>query len=160
MYNTEHRGMPLALVCTILDGDYCLTHQCGADNSCHQPGCPHCVPNNEAEPNDLTLGQLQAEAHRIAVAHGWWSEERNVGELLMLIVTEVAEAMEEWRHGHDLSQTYYVEGKPEGVPSELADVMIRVADLAAHFGISLETVVQEKLHYNESRPYRHGGKRA
>lgn len=48
--------------------------------------------------------------------------------------------------------------KPEGVASELADVVIRVADLCGLYGIDLETALEEKMAFNDTRPYRHGGK--
>lgn len=48
--------------------------------------------------------------------------------------------------------------KPEGVPSELADIVIRALDAADAWGIDLERVIEEKLRYNESRGHRHGGK--
>ena len=57
----------------------------------------------------------------------------------------------------------YSEGvvaKPEGVPSELADVVIRALDAAGAWGIDLETVIEEKLAYNVTRGHRHGGKAA
>ena len=113
-------------------------------------------------PSGITLEWLQEQSHRIAVEHGWWESERNFGELLMLCVTELAEAMEEWRHGHDIDKAYYLDtdyGKPEGVPSELADVLIRIADIAQYYGINLTAAVLEKMEYNNTRPYRHGNKR-
>jgi NTP pyrophosphatase (non-canonical NTP hydrolase) len=51
-----------------------------------------------------------------------------------------------------------VSGKPEGIPSELADVMIRILDMAEAFGINLQEVMLEKHEYNKTRGYRHGGK--
>lgn len=49
--------------------------------------------------------------------------------------------------------------KPEGIPSELADIVIRVADLCGFYGIDLEAAIKEKMQYNASRPYKHGGKK-
>jgi NTP pyrophosphatase (non-canonical NTP hydrolase) len=97
---------------------------------------------------------------------------------LALITTEVAEAIEEIRTNHAIDETYYptrdkfeqtpgaleelgIEGcvfKPEGVPSELADVVIRCFSLAGEAGIPLGAMVVEKLRYNETRALRHGGK--
>lgn len=48
--------------------------------------------------------------------------------------------------------------KPEGVPSELADILIRVLDIGDEFGINLGAVVQEKLAYNATREKMHGRK--
>jgi len=49
--------------------------------------------------------------------------------------------------------------KPEGVPSELADAVIRIADLCGYYGINLEKAIEEKMSYNEKREYKHGGKK-
>lgn len=49
--------------------------------------------------------------------------------------------------------------KPIGFDSELADIVIRVMDLAEHLGIDLERAIQEKHEFNQTRPMRHGGKR-
>lgn len=43
---------------------------------------------------------------------------------------------------------------------ELADIVIRCADLAGYFRIDLENAVKVKLAYNKSRPLRNGGKLA
>ena len=122
------------------------------------------------KPSGFTLEWLQEESYKIAKEHGWWDEERNFGELLMLCVTELAEAMEEWRQGRTPWESYsinsdengvaYENPKPEGIPSELADVLIRIADLAQHYGINLTEVVLQKMEYNKTRLYRHGSKLA
>ena len=78
---------------------------------------------------------------------------------LALIVTEVAEGIEELRNGHGPGETYYVNGKMEGLPSELADVLIRVLDLAALIKIYLSYTVVEKLEFNATRGKHHGGKK-
>jgi len=91
------------------------------------------------------------------------------GNRLMLIVSEVAEAHEEIRKGYPADMTYYpsdylgsepVDGphKPEGVPSEIADIVIRCFDFAGSNGFDLGKVIQEKLTYNTSRAHMHGKK--
>lgn len=85
------------------------------------------------------------------------------GNRLMLIVGEVAEAHEELRSGHAIDHAYLNtsagrEGKPEGVPSEIADVVIRAFDLAHEAGIDLASVIESKLAYNATRERMHGKK--
>lgn len=61
--------------------------------------------------------------------------------------------------GHDRGFTWTgVTPKPEGLPSELADVIIRALDTAARLGIDIDAEVAPKLAYNRTRGHRHGGK--
>jgi NTP pyrophosphatase (non-canonical NTP hydrolase) len=113
----------------------------------------------EREEN-LTIERLMHESHRIAVDHGWWDGERPIPELLMLIVTEAAEAMEAYRASTNVVQLSDKIQGFDGMEEELADIMIRVADMAKANGYRLSEAIVAKLKYNESRPYRHGGKRA
>ncbi len=48
--------------------------------------------------------------------------------------------------------------KPEGIPSELADVVIRVAHYAGANGIDLSAAIEEKAAYNATRPFKHGNR--
>ena len=127
-----------------------------------------------------SMTELQQEIHRRNRKAGWWDqgEKRNLAEVLMLIVTEVAEAMEELRDpktGKDIKfiknicprgyrRVGYLEkdkrghDKPCGWDSELADVAIRLFDLAEATGVNLESIIREKMEYNLKRPHRHGGK--
>ena len=76
---------------------------------------------------------------------------------LALIHSEVSEALEEARNNADTLLHYYRDdGKPEGFASELADIVIRVADLAGATGIDLDDVISEKLAYNRTRAPKHG----
>jgi len=72
---------------------------------------------------------------------------RNKGELLMLIVTEVAEAMEGARK--DLPDDKLPHRKMEEV--ELADALIRIFDYAGAHGFDLDGAFEEKMAYNASR---------
>jgi NTP pyrophosphatase (non-canonical NTP hydrolase) len=48
--------------------------------------------------------------------------------------------------------------KPCGVPSEIADIIIRCLDFSGEHGIDIERAVREKAAYNKTRPFKHGNK--
>lgn len=107
-----------------------------------------------------TINKWVDRVHENAKAHGWYDgKKKNFGELLMLVTTEVAEVMEEYRNGKDFNEIYYDEkGKMQGIPSELADIVIRVMDICGYYKIDLERAIIEKHEFNKKRPYKHGGK--
>lgn len=76
---------------------------------------------------------------------------------LALVSTEVAEAIDDVRHGR-WQTTTNEKGKPEGLGSELADVIIRACDTAGAMGIDMEAELRAKLAFNRTRSHRHGGK--
>ncbi len=98
------------------------------------------------------------------------------GNRMFLIAGEAVEAHEQLRAGRDLAEAWYsgskdspyneheslnndgTPRKPEGIPSELADILIRVLDLAAELGIDLAAATLEKFTYNATRAKMHGGK--
>lgn len=112
----------------------------------------------------MDLRTTQKQAWQIAEDHGWHEGETSLVPVvkLALIHSEVSEALEEYRNG-DITgrEIYYNPGslKPEGFGIELADIVIRVLDLAGSLDIDMAECVQVRMKYNESRPYRHGGKR-
>lgn len=107
----------------------------------------------------MNLKELQKIIHQNAVEHGWWDSERQLPEILALIHSEVSEVLEEYRSNKGYAEVYYTgNNKPEGIPIELADIMIRVLDVAEHYGIDMEKVILEKHEYNLKRPYKHGKK--
>ncbi len=109
-----------------------------------------------------TLREWQAAIHTYACDKGWWDSERSFGDICSLIHSEVSEAFEEHRNGHASDEVYFNPEKPakaEGVPVELADVVIRILDFCERAGIDLQAVMAQKHAFNLTRPHRHGGKR-
>ena len=91
------------------------------------------------------LGELTKLCHDIAVEKGFWDEERNTGEALMLIVTELAEAMEAYRRENH-----------ENFKEELADTFIRLFDFCGGSNIDIAKEIAKKTAKNKTRPYKHG----
>lgn len=113
----------------------------------------------------LTIKKLVRVAHQTAVEHGWWDghehgvlPQSTLAAKLALIHSEVSEALEPVRDNANPREIDLSTGVPTGFPIELADIVIRVADLCGFLGIDLEDALWEKLDHNEGRSYRHGGK--
>jgi NTP pyrophosphatase (non-canonical NTP hydrolase) len=115
-----------------------------------------------------TLNALRDECHAASASKGWWDTKENVHadnipQKLMLIVSEAAEALEDFREGK-MEATYVADvrgnNKPCGFPSEMADIIIRCFDLAGWLKIDLDKAVREKIDYNATRLHLHGGKKA
>lgn len=111
----------------------------------------------------MTIRELQEKAHAMSREKGWYDGEnadRNIGEMLALIHSEVSEALEAWRDGDLAIRIRESDGKPEGLGVELADAAIRIGDLCQYLGIDLTECLRVKMAFNATRPYRHGGKLA
>ena len=99
----------------------------------------------ETEIKGRSLNELAQICHSIAVEKRFWEKERNIGEALMLIVTELAEAMEAHRKKDDAN-----------FKEELADAFIRLLDLCGGLKIDIEDEIYQKSVKNKNRPYKHG----
>lgn len=120
--------------------------------------------------------QLQNACHQTAKEKGFWDKPRNTGELLMLVVSELGEALEADRkdkraapekmslyYPSELSKdkdsmfkTQFEEHIKGSFEEELADVMIRMFDLAGGMKINLEYFIEQKMRYNATRERLHG----
>lgn len=102
----------------------------------------------------MSINKLSKEIHQENVDAGWWTDlstglkkDRNVGELLCLIHSEISEAMEGYRK--NLQDDKLPHRKMFEV--ELADTLIRIFDLAGAHDMDLEGAIAEKRAYNKNR---------
>lgn len=116
----------------------------------------------------MNIRNAMQEVLQTESRHGWTSvvPDDNPAlfcEKLLLVVSEISEALEEFRAGRGVSEIWFREekgeSKPEGVPIELADAVIRIFAFCEANHIDLEKALQLKMAYNEHRPWKHGGKR-
>lgn len=98
------------------------------------------------------INQLSEQCH--SANKTWWRDPgtgkplfRNVGELLMLTVSELAEAMEGHRKGLQDDKLPH----RQMFEVELADALIRIFDLAGGLGLDLGGAFREKMEYNAVR---------
>ena len=57
----------------------------------------------------VDLNSLATQAHENAVKHGWWEKERNNQHHLMLVIAEIAEAVEADRDKKHARLSEYIE---------------------------------------------------
>lgn len=121
-----------------------------------------------------TLNERARNIHAANKAKGFWDEPRETGTLLMLVTSELAEALEADRAGayadivafHEAIseeelpcfKTAFENNIKDTFEDEIADAMIRLFDIAGARGMDLEEHIFLKLKYNSLRPHKHGKK--
>jgi NTP pyrophosphatase (non-canonical NTP hydrolase) len=126
----------------------------------------------------MGINETVAKAHNTAKEKGFWDNTGwNLGEKLMLITSELGEALEADRKNQyaaidafdkflaesgKYTSEQFVENFKENIKDsfedELADTIIRIFDLAGQMNIDLEYHIKHKMRYNSTRDKLHGKK--
>mgnify|MGYP001270407697 CR=1 FL=1 len=122
------------------------------------------------------LNELAKQFHERSKEKGFWDKPRETGTLLMLIVSELSEALEADRKNRHASMKIINQMITEGVTwensplsfpavferdvkdtfeDEIADTFIRLFDLVGSYNIDIEKHIEHKMQYNQTRPYKH-----
>jgi len=119
------------------------------------------------------LNEAAKRIHAAAKEKGFYNTTPETGTALMLVVSELSEAMEADRNNHKANREVYeaIIGKGEKWDAEnfefwikdthedeITDAIIRLLDYAGFKNIDIEWHIREKLAYNLTRPHKHGKK--
>lgn len=126
----------------------------------------------------MELNKLSQEIYKANKKKGFWPEnpqERNKGELLMLVTSELAEALEADRDANyankaDISlldnlygeedksdwKDFFESNMKSKFEDEIADSIIRLLDMCGGLGIDIDWHIENKLRYNAMRGHKHG----
>lgn len=114
------------------------------------------------------------QVHADAQKKGFWEEPREIGTLLMLIVSELGEALEadrtrkvsepisrfqwyeDWEKNPSTDKMNFELYFKDTFEDELADAMIRILDLCGRLNIDIEWHINQKLAFNRTRNRKHG----
>lgn len=125
------------------------------------------------------LNEASKLIHEDAKAKGFYDAPIETGTLLMLVVSELSEALEADRKGSSARKDLFIDVTTrvwanknktqldkdiecfcdcikDTHEDEIADTIIRLLDYAAYKHIDLEWHIDQKLKYNKTRHHKHG----
>ncbi len=105
----------------------------------------------------LAFDGMIVDVFRTARDHGWHDEERNDGECIALMHSELSEALEALRK-NPLQKDEHCPAY-SNLEVELADCVIRIMDYAGMRNLDVAGAILAKVEYNKSRTVKHGGKK-
>lgn len=89
------------------------------------------------------------------VNKGFWPENRNIGEALALVHSEISEALEGLRQGNPADDKI---PQHSCMAAELADAIIRIMDISQGLKLNVGQAIVDKHNFNLTRPHKHGKK--
>ena len=125
----------------------------------------------------MRIKEVQYLVHEMAKSKGFYDKPQNIGERLMLIVSELGEALEADRkskyadlkafnedteiiESEEIDSRDFVPAFTEHIKDtfqdEMADTAIRLFDLCQYLDIDLEKHIELKMKYNNTRTRLHG----
>lgn len=119
------------------------------------------------------LNNLAKDIHLDNVLKGFYDNRREIGTALMLVVSELSEALEaDRKRTYNNSDTLLPDRIPsinnkrfkdwfeknikDTVNDEIADAIIRLLDFCAWQNIDIDRHIKLKLAYNKMREHKHG----
>lgn len=121
---------------------------------------------------ELNLNELRNKIHENAINKGFWDSEPAFATMIMLVVTELAEAVEadrneDWNNIHDTyskklndnevhNSMLFARYVKDTVQDEMADAIIRILDICGRYQIDIQEHILQKMEYNAGRPRLHG----
>jgi len=95
----------------------------------------------------MELNKLIKDCHKTALDKGWWEKPRDFPTVVMMVITELSEAVQEDRKKDD--------DRYEKTEMEISDTLIRLFDLCGAYFPNIEKAILKKMEFNKNRPYRH-----
>ena len=119
--------------------------------------CPQCaaIYSLGSIAQSRTLFDFIRNCTDTARRSGWHQPpEQSFGEFIALCHSELSEALEGYRENAQDKHLPHLRSQDV----ELADVLIRIFDYCGYHQIDIVQVLLEKMHFNQTRPWRHGSK--
>ena len=120
----------------------------------------------------MTINELVKKSFKNAKEKGFHEKEKEIGTLLMLIVSELGEALETHRKNglqlkanetmdfnkmnNKIFKIFFEEHVKDTFPDEIADTFIRLGDLCGLLNLDIEKYIKLKMRYNSLREKKHG----
>ncbi len=125
-------------------------------SDCQECATPSAMCGSELAAEFVSaFNRVSSLVHETAKEKGWWDCERNLGEMIALMHSELSEALEAARHGNPQDDKI---PQFSALEAELADCIIRIMDLSAAKNLHVEEAIVAKMQFNNGRAFKHGGK--